>query len=878
VERSRRGTARTALAVGASAVALLVPVQAAAFDTAPHFDITGDALSAEGFNRDAVRVAQVNNWFNDLYVNAKDVPQSGHSSWWRVVLGARWYLGEIEHWPDGAVAAATAMHFDSNDGGLGYRRQRDLEQEWKRLLDMTVRVCVSGRPDDPLQCLTALGASLHAVQDFYAHTNWVEPAFAAGSGYDGPGWESRGQGTAPTWFDLAPSVRAPSSSRVYTNGPPSGRVDTADKLFNRKHGSWRSDKNASLATAMNKDWPGRPRYAEAYMAAYFASRQWMQAVKAGVNAPEYWSRVLSYRPPTTAARADLAHDVRKGARGASYWTGHWQGQGEPRFGDDPGPGGSLDDVLFATQAYFARPKTIYRARYERIVPLLRRTPAPIATYPVPSTRALQQATRFVRVRVMKVKEHGAGDVWPDQADFYAEGLVDGQQFLSGFLHGYDSFSFNPPNYPFTFVKAVPAGAAHPAPLTSLVVTVQTANADGAGTDDDVYLRVSDTLRFKLDKRLHDDFERGSTATYSLPVDTSTPFDGQSQGYFLRDIRYLQLEKSPDGSSGAWKLGGVTLYVNGRTYYRNSSIQQWLRGGTRTWRAPTFRPPPPTATTIPIWLALYDADSFIYGGDDHADINLHYARRNVGLEYQLGTVYDATVRGGKLYAAPAELEGDAAEMRIRIDTLQTVPPPGPAGRPPPTTAPPPTTTTPPPPPPSPTVRLERGKADGDKYRYDITLVSFAPNAPVTVICFDSSRPGGFRTFTLTTNAAGSAADDDRCASGTGDHWVVAGGRESNHVRWDAPTPKPTAKPDLVIGAFTYSQVTVKNQGAGAAGPFTVSVAGFPPIAVGGLAAGAEATFTYTNACFAGPHQAQVDPTNQVDEANEANNSSTIDVIC
>src|SRR5581483_3644826 len=247
-----------------SAVALLVPVQAAAFDTAPHFDITGDALSAEGFNRDAVRVAQVNNWFNDLYVNAKDVPQSGHSSWWRVVLGARWYLGEIEHWPDGAVAAATAMHFDSNDGGLGYRRQRDLEQEWKRLLDMTVRVCVSGRPDDPLQCLTALGASLHAVQDFYAHTNWVEPAFAAGSGYDGPGWESRGQGTAPTWFDLAPSVRAPSSSRVYTNGPPSGRVDTADKLFNRKHGSWRSDKNASLATAMNKDWPGRPRYAEAY--------------------------------------------------------------------------------------------------------------------------------------------------------------------------------------------------------------------------------------------------------------------------------------------------------------------------------------------------------------------------------------------------------------------------------------------------------------------------------------------------------------------------------------------------------------------------------------------------------------------------------------
>lgn len=58
-----------------AAFSLFAPPSASAFDTSPHFDITGDALSAEGFNRDAVRVAQVNNWFNDLYVNAKDVPK-----------------------------------------------------------------------------------------------------------------------------------------------------------------------------------------------------------------------------------------------------------------------------------------------------------------------------------------------------------------------------------------------------------------------------------------------------------------------------------------------------------------------------------------------------------------------------------------------------------------------------------------------------------------------------------------------------------------------------------------------------------------------------------------------------------------------------------
>src|SRR5581483_8983581 len=102
-------------------------------------------------------------------------------------------------------------------------------------------------------------------------------------------------------------------------------------------------------------------------------------------------------------------------------------------------------------------------------------------------RSMQASTRFVRVQVLKVKGHGAGDIGPDEADFYAEGLVDGQQFLSAFLHGYDSFSFHLPNYPFTFIKAVRAGAAHPRPLTELRVEVHTANVDGAGTDDNVYL-------------------------------------------------------------------------------------------------------------------------------------------------------------------------------------------------------------------------------------------------------------------------------------------------------------------------------------------------------------------------------------------------------
>ena len=687
------------------------------------------------------------------------------------------------------------MHFDSQQGGFGYRRARNLDQEWNRLLHMTIRTCRVGGPNNPLQCLTALGASLHQVQDFYAHTNWVEPVHVAAEAQDGPGWVAKGFGNAPTWFDLPAAVRDPARSRVYTNGPPDGLQDFTDGRFNRPHGHWRSDFNTNLANGMNKDWPGRPRFLEAYMAGYFATRQWVRAVEQGVGDSTLWNRVRSYAPPNDTARVELRHDVRKGARGVSYWTGHWQGQGEPFGAAEPGPGGSLDDALFSTKAYFAYPlfsrRTLYRRTFENVVTALPLAPAGIPTYDVPSTRSLQQSTRFVRVRVLRMKGRGAGDIGPDDADFYAEGLIAGQQFLSGFIHGYDSFSFNRPNYPFTFVKAVTFGASHPQSLTQLRVEVRTSGVNGAGTDDTVYLRVSDTLRFKLDKVAVDDFERGSNRTYSLAVDTSTPFDAKPVGYFLRDIDYVQLEKSKDGSSGAWKLGGVTLHASGQVLYRNNAVETWLRGNARTWRAPDFvAPGEGLAVEVPVWLSLYDADSFLYGDDDHADINFDYRRKNVGELYRLGTVVDRTTVGGSRDAGPISFDGDKAEIRYVIDTIATVPPPAP---------PPPPAPLPPPPPVEP------------------------PKPPV-------------------------------------------------------PPPAP-GQPDLVLTYLDGRTFTVRNQGTAAAGAFRVTVLGFPPILLTGLAPGAEATRTYASGpCGEGTYTATADSLNQVAESNELNNVRTAVVIC
>ena len=109
----------------------------------------------------------------------------------------------------------------------------------------------------------------------------MEPRGTAG--YDGPGWQAQGWGEVPTWFDVSVSARG--RERLYSGGSPG---------ISRGHGHWHSDENLNLATAMNKDWPGRPLFTQAYAAAYFASRQWVQAVRSWVNDDAFWGRVLAY--------------------------------------------------------------------------------------------------------------------------------------------------------------------------------------------------------------------------------------------------------------------------------------------------------------------------------------------------------------------------------------------------------------------------------------------------------------------------------------------------------------------------------------------------------------------------------------------------------
>ena len=118
----------------------------------------------------------------------------------------------------------------------------------------------------------------------------------------------------------------------------------------------------------------------------------------------------------------------------------------------------------------------------------------------------------------------------------------------------------------------------------MTVEIRTSSSAFAGTDDDVYLRIGPTpalpARQAALRRL-----RARRPRHLQRPDRRRDAGGLTVG----DITRVQIEKSPDGVAGGWKLRGVKLVVNGRTLYARDGIERWLEDDHRTWRAPDFRP-------------------------------------------------------------------------------------------------------------------------------------------------------------------------------------------------------------------------------------------------------------------------------------------------
>lgn len=665
-----------AVLVGAS---LTLSHDAAAFDTGPHFDITRDALTEEGFGEWAIQYVQVTNWLTDIHErhNANKIPQSGHTNFLvNVLINNKW------KWPDQVIASADRSHFDETDEG--FSTAADLAWEWDRLSWAVGRLARQARQsNDPEMLLTVLGISLHQVQDFYSHTNWLEPE---GEPFrDGPGWAARGFGRTPTWFDVPPAVR--NAEDLYAGGSP--RVA-------RIHGGWNADGNRNLSTANAKDWPGRPFYAEAHMASYFATRQWVRAVRAHVGDDAFWARAMNLaRPP-----AGLGHD-QVGALNISSATGHWQGQGEachPSFdtlscGDRSGPGGRLTDAFNAVNDYFSAGQTRSFQMFQRWVPFVNECShkknwlkrpgvdcvnGVVAGFAVPSSQAMQQGMRFIRLEITSMAE--IDNLEPGGwADMFVRAGIGRQRFISGVIYGFDAFHFKPPHAPFTFLKAVRDGSRFDEPVTSIIARIRTGDVSLGGTNDSVYLRINDGKRFQLDKRLYDDFERGDHDTYSVPLD-----DAVRDGLRVGDIRYLQIEKARDGLAGGWRLTDAQVWVNDRLVAADAHIDRWIENNRLSYRLQSFQPVAPIGTALPVVMELWDLDGIGRGNNDHADINGLDMRRNEIVTYVPGPApKNGIAKGGSRHGGRMG-DGNRAQLTWRLSTLSPSTSPFPTGGGQPTT--------------------------------------------------------------------------------------------------------------------------------------------------------------------------------------------------
>ena len=683
---SPRAGRRAVLAALAASLCAASP--AYAFDTGPHADMTRDALTAEGATPASATITAANNWFVDYYTNPDRNPHSGHASfllgWTRLGLAR-------ESWPQFWVLGARRLHFDYEQGCAGcpvgmpnLANTAGVEREWDRLEFRARRLLgIYGRANDPLGVLSTIGSSLHAVQDFYSHSNWVEDVRPNGLG--GPGIASLGYGSHPTFFDVPPEVRRDvlvGDRRVYTGVPGAPR---------ESHGHWRSHAlprfppgRPTFEEALNKDWPGRPEFQDAYITAYFATRQWVRAMRTWLGNEPLWNRAMSMAQ-TRALSQDFT-----GAEEISQYSGHWQGGGEPcvRFINcsvRSGKAGSLSSLTIALRDFHAGRTSPYRRAFNRMIGewalFAENIPGgQIPEFPdLPSSRTIQALTRFVKVEVLNYRGISLGDTIGG-ADIYANIRMRGQPSTSTIIDGADSFGFRSPYAPFTWIRSVPTPNQASTPVTSMVVRVETGNRSGAGTDDDVFLRINNRLRFSLDKRLYDDFERGDVDTYSVPIGTAT-----RNGLTVGDIDRVAIEKSRDGRNGAWFLHGVTLIVNGQVVLSNRAIDRWLQGSSRSFVAPGFVRDVGTSDIVPIWLQLREDD---FGPQETGDINRYDRHTSLPIAYRLGTFVRQRARGGALLRGRLSLQnGDLAQLTYRLRTLTVTPPastrpPQPAPPPPP----------------------------------------------------------------------------------------------------------------------------------------------------------------------------------------------------
>ena len=230
------------------AVAALLVSPAAGFDSYWHSQCTQAVGEQFGFSEDAWKILQLGNFAPDLFgpvaeYASKNLPDQELEA-----------LARFKGSNEKVRGAAIFFHFDNLNGELQNNGQFDLI--FSRLLQNTQTLLASYNKlgvDDRTRrvlALVTLGATLHAVQDFYSHSDWIHQNFNES---DVKMIKlSSGEWRAPTWFEFRNRYHDPKGwpfqvkSGIYP--PPPGALNS--------HTHMNHDNSRLLYTEIEN--PGQP--------------------------------------------------------------------------------------------------------------------------------------------------------------------------------------------------------------------------------------------------------------------------------------------------------------------------------------------------------------------------------------------------------------------------------------------------------------------------------------------------------------------------------------------------------------------------------------------------------------------------------------------
>lgn len=369
-----------------------------AFDTAPHFDLTRSVLNERGFNDTSIKIAQVENWLTDYYSNTPTTSKENR-------------------------AMLEKLHFDN------LFTTSEIQNNWGWLIDnLKAATQKAAKEENTLEMMAIIGIGLHAAQDFYTHSNWVEfyPRFPDGA------------------FQTATFLSSPTLPKnLFTGKYPAERkigFDGKEVPFDAKlHGDYQN--------GINQDSPVRPNWAESYVFSYVASLELLKLFEKWTEEanPNFWKKVQQIKLNADETKK-LDYDLRA-VRNISMWVkgkgadGHWKGDksGVARFFDTFTPKwvASSTSIFVKQISEGDLPKRISQNLYsDRTAPKL------------PSLKKRSFPKKVLILKTTSIEEtDDVGTFEPKidprgKADFYLVANIDGQIYTDRVLQ--DSSEFQNP--------------------------------------------------------------------------------------------------------------------------------------------------------------------------------------------------------------------------------------------------------------------------------------------------------------------------------------------------------------------------------------------------------------------------------------------------